>query len=231
VGGSVGGVHSAARYTLLIGVILACTAAARASATPAPTLFRLSVVATTHAEWDHTGGPVPAGDCERTIRSEGFRDVRFRTAKPTLVRIAGGRVSAATIRGLMGTLVLSGANTLSDACDLENKEAIQDCARTRRTFRATTVGVSSARPGSVSFGPARHLRLRTSDCPQEPAEIVRTPLGPIPSPLSIAALSSRRVAHLTVTASVSRRVGFGPVERGTLLQRSTWKVTFDRVQP
>ena len=226
-----GGVHSAARHTVLIGVIVVCTAAAHASAEPAPTLFKLTVVATAHAEWDHTGLAVASGDCERTVRSEGFRDVRFRTAKPTVVRVARGRVLAATIRGLTGTVVLSGANTLSDVCGQETKEAIQDCATTRRSFRSATVGVSSRRPGSVTLGPLRQLRLRTINCPQEPADVIRTPLGPIPGPLRTTALANPRVLHLTLTASASRRIGFGPAEQGTLQQRSRWKLTFDRVQP
>jgi hypothetical protein len=225
------GVHRAARNTVLIGVIVVCTAAAHASAEPAPTLFKVSIVATAHAEWDHTGLATASGDCERTVRSEGFRDVRFRTAKPTVVRVAAGRVLGASLRGLTGTVALTGANTLSDVCGVETKEAIQDCATTRRSFRSATIGVSSTRPGSVTLGPVRQLRLPTISCPQEPAEVVRTPLGPIPAPLSTAALARRRVVHLTLTASATRRVGFGPREEGTLVQRSRWRLTFVRVQP
>jgi hypothetical protein len=225
-----GGVHPAARHTVLIGVIVVCIAAAHASAEPAPALFKVSIVATAHAEWDHTGLATASGDCARTVRSEGFRDVRLRTAKPTVVRVAAGRVLGATVRGLTGTVVLSGANTLSDVCGLETKQAIQDCATTRRSFRSATIGVSSTRPGSVTLGRLRQLRLRTINCPQEPADVLRTPLGPIPGPLSLAALANPRVLHLTLTASASRRISFGPAEQGTLQQRSKWKLTFDRVQ-
>jgi hypothetical protein len=35
---------------------------------------------------------------------------------------------------------------------------------------------------------------------------------------------------LTLTASASRRVGYGPVEQGTLTHRSAWKLTLVRVQ-
>jgi hypothetical protein len=231
VGGFSGGVHRAAKYTVLVGVFAVCITAAHASAKPAPALFKLTIVATGHAEWDHTGAPAAAGDCERTVRSEGFRDVRFRTAKPVLVRVVGGRVLAGTVRGLTGTVVLAGANTVSDICGAETKQAIQDCVTTRRSFRAGTTGVLSIRPGSITFRPVRHVRLRTVDCPQEPAEVVRAPLGPIPGPLRIstAALANERVPRLTLTASASRRVGYGPVEQGTLRHRSAWKLTLVRV--
>ena len=128
-----------------------------ADAAPAPTLFKLTVVGTAHAEWDHTGAPAPSGACERTVRSEGFRDVRFRTAKPALVRVAGGRVLAGTVRGLTGTVVLSGANTVSDVCGTETSQAIQDCVTTRRLFRAGRMGVLSLRAGRKLIEPARML--------------------------------------------------------------------------
>jgi hypothetical protein len=205
--------------------------AAGADAAPAPALFKLTVVATAHAEWDHTGAPAGSGDCERTVRSEGFRDVRFRTAKPTLVRVTGGRVLAGTVRGLTGTVVLAGANTVSDVCGMETSQAIQDCVTTRRSFRAGTVGVLSLRAGSITFRRVSNVRLRTVTCPQEPAEVVRAPLGPIPGPLRIsaAALANERAPRLTLTASASRRVGYGPVEQGTLKHRSAWKLTLVRV--
>ncbi len=202
-----------------------------ADAAPAPTLFKLTVVGTAHAEWDHTGAPAPSGACERTVRSEGFRDVRFRPAKPTLIRVVRGRVLSATVRRLAGTAVLAGANTVTDVCGAETKQAIQDCVTTRRSFRAGTIGVLSMRAGSISFRPARNIRLRTATCPQEPAEVVRAPLGPIPGPLRIstAALANERVSRMTLTGSASRRVGYGPVEQGTLKHRSAWKLTLVRV--
>ena len=145
--------------------------AAGADAGPAPTFFKLTIVATAHAEWDHTGAPAASGDCQRTVRSEGFRDVRFRTAKPTLIRVANGRVLAGTVRRLTGTVVLAGANTVSDMCGTDTKQAIQDCVTTRRSFRAGTIGVLSMRAGSITFRPVRNVRLRTVTCPQEPAEV------------------------------------------------------------
>jgi hypothetical protein len=205
--------------------------AAGADAAPAPAFFKLTVIGTAHAEWDHTGAPAASGDCERTLRSEGFRDVRFRTAKPALIRVVGGRVLAGTVRGLTGRVVLAGANTVSDVCGMEMKQAIQDCVTTRRTFRAGRMGVLSMRAGSVTFRSVRNVRLRTATCPQEPAEVVRAPLGPIPGPLRISTtvLANDRVPRITLTASASRRVHYGPLEQGTLKHRSAWKLTLVRV--
>jgi hypothetical protein len=233
VGGFSGGVHRAAKYTVLVGVFVVCMTATHASAKPAPALFRLTVVATAHAEWDHTGAPTASGDCERTVRSEGFREVRFRTAKPTLIRVVGGRVLAGTVRGLTGTVVLAGANTVTEVCGTETTQAIQDCVTTKRSFRAGTMGVVSTRPGSVTFRPVRNVRLRTATCPLEPAAIGQAPLGPIPGPLRIstAALANERVPRITLTASASRRIDYGPVEQGTLQHRSAWKLTLVRVHP
>jgi hypothetical protein len=219
------------RLLTLIGV--GSLAAGGADAAPAPILFKLTVVATVHSEWDHTGVPSPAGGCERIVRSEGFRDVRFRTAKPTLIRVANGRVLPATVRGLTGTVALAGANTVRDVCGTETKEAIQDCVTTRRSFRGATLGVLSTRAGSITLRPARRVRLRTVNCPQEPADVVRAPLGPVPGPLhvSTAALASKKTANITLTASASRRIDYAPVEQGTLQHRAVWKLTLSRVQP
>jgi hypothetical protein len=227
------GVQHAARYTVPVGVLAASFAAAHASASPAPSLFKLSIVATAHAEWDHTGVPSPFGDCDRTIRSEGIRTTRFRTAKPALIRVVDGRVLAGTVRGLTGTVTLSGANTVTDLCGPEMKEAIQDCVTTKRSFRAGTMGVVSTQRGSITLRPVRNVRLRTSLCPREPAEVVRPPVGPVPGPLHVSTvtLANKRVTHITLTASASRTLNFGPVEQGVLRQRSAWKVMLERVQP
>jgi hypothetical protein len=226
-------VQRAAGYTVPVGVLAACFAAAHASAGPAPSLFKVSIVATAHAEWDHTGVSSPFRDCDRTVRSEGIRNTRFRTAKPSVIRVVDGRVLARTVRGLTGTITLSGANTVTDVCGRETKEAIQDCVTTKRSFRGGTIGVVGTRPGSITLRPVRNVRLRTSSCPREPAEVVRTPVGPIPGPLrvSTATLANTRVARITLTASASRRLNFGPVEQGTLRQRSAWRLTLERVQP
>jgi hypothetical protein len=227
------GVQRAARYIVPVGVLAASFAAAHASASPAPTLFKLSIVASAHAQWDHTGVSSPFGDCDRTIRSEGIRNTRFRTAKPSLIRVVDGRVLAGTLRGLTGTVTLSGANTVTDVCGPETREAIQDCVTTKRSFRGGTIGVVGLQQGSITLRPVRNVRLRTITCPREPAEVVRTPVGPVPGPLrvSAAALANKRIARITLTGAASRTLNFGPVERGTLRQRSAWRLTLQRVQP
>jgi len=226
------GVHPAARHTVLIGVLAACLAAAHASATPAPALFQLSITGTAHAEWDHRGAPVAFGDCERTVRSEGFRDVRFRTSRTTLIRVADGRVLAATVRGLVGTVTLSGANTTTDVCGANVHEVIADCVTTTRSFRGGSIGLSTTRPSTVTLRPLRNVRLRTSSCPREPAQVVRRPIGPLPSSLNVpeTALTNTRLTTITVTASASVDTRFGPTETGTLKQRAVWTLKLQRVE-
>jgi hypothetical protein len=228
-----GGVHRAARHTVSLGVFVACLAAAHASASPAPMLFKLSIVATAHTEWDHTRAPVPAGACNRTVRAEGIRDVRFRSTRPAIARVAGGRVLATTLRGLTGIITLAGANTVTDVCGAERQEAIQDCATTRRSFARGTIALVGDRPGSLALRPVRNVRLRVSTCPLEPVQVVRAPVGPIHSPLklSTATLANKRFIHITLTATASRKTRYGPVEQGTLTERSSWKIKLERIQP
>ena len=206
--------------------------AGTADAAREPVSFKLSIRGTAHAEWDHTGAPVPSGDCMRTIRSEGIRDVRFRTAKPTVVRVVDGRVLAATVRRLAGTVTLAGANTVTDICGAENRQAIQDCATTKRAFKTGILSAVGRRAGSLTFGRIRNTRLSTSNCPREPAEVVSRPLGPVPGPLRIStsALANTRIARITLSASASQTVTYGPEAAGTLKHRSAWKVTLQRVR-
>jgi hypothetical protein len=228
-----GGVHRAARHTVFLGVFVACLAAAHASAGPAPMLFKLSIAGTAHAEWDHTRAPAPFEGCNRTIRSEGIRDVRFRTNRPTIVRVAGGRLLATTLRGLAGSVTLAGANTLSDQCGAERREAIQDCATTTRSFARGTIGLVGVRPGLLTLRPVRNVRLQTITCPLEPVQVVRAPVGLVHGPLklSTATLANKRFTHVTLTASISQTTRYGPLEAGTLRQRSSWKFAFARIQP
>ena len=228
-----GGVHRAARHTVYLGVFVACLTAAHASASPAPMLFKLSIVATAHAEWDHTRAPVPAGACNRTVRAEGVRDVRFRTTQPAIARVAGGRLLSTTLRGLTGTVTLAGANTITEVCGAERQEAIQDCATTTRSFARGTIVLVGDRPGSLTLRPVRNVRLRASNCPFEPGQVVRAPVGPIHGPLklSTATLANKRFNHITLTATASRNTRYGPVEQGTLTQRSSWRITLERIQP
>jgi hypothetical protein len=223
---------SPTRPFLLADVLATCAAATHVSAAPAPALFKLSISGTAHAEWDHTGMPVAFENCDRTIRSEGIRTVRFRMTKPTVVRVVSGRVLAATARRLAGNVTLAGANTIRDVCGPETREAIQDCATTKRTFRAATIALVGTRAGLLTLRSVQNARLRASPCPREPAEVVRAPLGPVPGPLrvSTASLADKGVARITLTASKSGIVNYGPLEQGRLRHRSAWKLTLERVQ-
>ena len=214
----------------VIGVV--CFAAAGAEAAPAPMRFAVTVSGTAHQVWDHTGVPAVDGNCTRTVRSEGIRDVRLRTLRPSVVQVVDGRLLPGNVSKLTGTVTLAGANTISQTCGTERTEAIADCVRTRRSFSKARVGVRSTRPGSITLGPVR-VALRTIDCPVEPAEVVRLGLGPIPGPLRIstASLANRRIARITLTARATRRTNYGPVEQGTLEQRSTWRFTLVRLAP
>jgi len=222
---------TAAKGLLLVLLVATCVLAAHASAAPAPALFRLSITGTAHGEWDHTGVPTQFEGCDRTVRSEGIRDVRFRTARPALVRVINGRLSAATVRGLTGTVTLAGANTTTDACATgEGREAIADCAQTKRGFKNATIAVVGGR-GTLTLRPVRNARLRTSNCPHEPADVVRAPLGPLPARLRVSAraLTDHGVARVTLTASKTGTVDYGPLESGRLHHRSAWKITLERV--
>jgi hypothetical protein len=139
-------------------------------------------------------------------------------------------VLAATVRGLTGTVTLAGGNTVGDVCGADRKEAIQDCVTTKRSFQGGTLGVVGTQPGSLTLRPVRGVRLRTSTCPLEPPGVVAAPLGPVPGPLRISttALGNERIARLTLTASASQTVTFGPLEQGTLKHRSVWKITLRR---
>lgn len=216
---------------VLIGIV--CLMAASAAAAPAPAVFRLSISGTAHQEWDHTAAPTPAGDCMRTVRSEGIRDVRLHTARPALIRVAAARVLRVDVRRLSGTVSLSGANTISDACGTERRETIQDCVMTKRSFKGGSLGLLSRKAGSITLLPARNVHLRNVTCPREPADVAAAPLGPVPGPLrvSTATLANRRIARITLTASASRRRTYGAPEAGRIEQRSVWTLTFTRVQP
>src|SRR6266581_1378964 len=83
----------------LLGLVgAACVVAAYASAAPAPTNFRLTIVGTARQEWTFSAAPVTSGDCRQTETSEGIRTVRFRTTVPATVRLAAGRVLPVDVR-------------------------------------------------------------------------------------------------------------------------------------
>jgi hypothetical protein len=206
-------------------------AAAGAAATPQPALFLVSVSGTAHAEWDHTGAPAPSGDCTRALRSQGVRDVRFHSTGRALTRFVAGRLSRVTVRSLTGTITLSGANTATDVCSGETREATGDCAPTKRIFRGGSVTLVPAdRAGS--FRPTSvHVSVRAATCPAEPVEVVHAPLGPIRADalhVPPATLANGRNRSITVTATASGTVTYGKLEHGTLRHRSVWKIVFTR---
>jgi hypothetical protein len=194
--------------------------------------FELSLAGTVHAEWDHTSAPVQSGDCTTSERAEGFLTVRFRTRRPTVVRVLAGRLLPVDIHPLDGTATLTGPNTLNELCGETESHAIEPCRRTTRTFRDAKTRLLGTKPGAITFLPVR-VTLRRIHCPREPDEVVRSPLGPVPGPLHIstAALANPRIARITLTGSVSRRKTFGPAEHGMLLQRAEWRLTLVRLGP
>jgi hypothetical protein len=214
----------------LLLLALACGVAARASAAPAPTIFRLTVVGSAHEEWSFTAAPVAEGDCTRTDTSEGIRDVTFRTKAPVPVRIAGGRVLPVIIRGLSGTVTLGGANTTQRICGPTGTTQTADCAQTKRQFTGATVRADSPQPGTLALRSIGNVRLATADCPREPVDVTLRPLGPLPKLLRLpkAALMERRLARITVGATRTQRSVYAPPQSGQLSERSQWSFRFDR---
>jgi hypothetical protein len=204
--------------------------AAHASAGPAPTLFRLTLVGTAHAEWTFAAAPVDEGDCLRTDTSEGIRDVTFRTKTPVTVRIAGGRVLPVVIRGLTGTVTLGGANTTQRVCGPTGTSQTGDCAQTKRQFTGARVRAASPRPGVLALTGLASVHLTKADCPREPAGVTLRPLGPLPKPLSLpkAALKERRLARITVGATRTQHSVYSAPQSGQLDERSRWSLRFDR---
>jgi hypothetical protein len=194
--------------------------------------FQLSIAAITHANWDHTTAPVEANGCTTSQRSQGVLTALFHTRRPVTVRFTHGRIVGMDLGKLDGTADLSGTNTSNEMCGTSESHKQEPCADRTLTFRGVKTHVSSTKPGSITLGPLR-VRLRSVDCPRKPAELARDPLGPVPGPLRVSArtLGESRVTHITLTASASRRFTFGPLEQGTLLQRTLWRVTLVRVRP
>jgi hypothetical protein len=213
-------------------IVVACFSAAHASAVPTRSLFHLSITGTAGHQWTHTAAPEENGNCTRTVTSEGIRTTQFRTARPVLVRLVGGRVLTAELRGLTGTVTLGGANTTDERCGEEGTGQIADCAQTKRSFGGGKARLSSPRLGAVEIGAVRGVRLRESDCPFEPAEVRSSPLGPRLAVLALPerALTPERVSRITVRASRSRRIFFASPAEGSLREQTEWKLTFVRVK-
>jgi hypothetical protein len=217
---------------LLCLVGIACSAAAHASAAPAPTLFRLTIVGTAHQEWSVTAAPVVSGACTRTETSEGIRTATFRTRGPVTVRVSGGRVLPVVVRGILGKVTLAGANTTEELCGEAGTSKIADCAQTTRAFTGATVHAASPRPGVVAFKGIANVRLATADCPIEPADVVRRPLGP---PLNLVqlpkeALAEQRLARINLRATRNRRKIYGSPQKGRLVESVAWTLKFVRVR-
>jgi hypothetical protein len=208
-----------------------CSAAGHASAAPAPTLFRLSIVGTAHQEWSVTAAPVVSGECRRTETSEGIRTATFRTRVPVTVRIAGGRLLPVVVRGILGKVTLAGANTTEETCGVAGTSKIADCAQTMRAFTRATIHAASPRPGVVTFKEVANVRLATADCPREPADVVRRPLGP---PLNLVrlpreTLTRQKLASINLSATRSRRKVYGSPQQGRLVESVEWTLKLVRV--
>jgi hypothetical protein len=206
--------------------------AAHASASSGPTRFRLTIVGTVDQEWTFTAAPVVSGDCRRTETSEGIRSVSFRTTVPVTVRLAAGRVLPVDVRRIAGTVTLAGANTTEEICGGVGTSKIADCAQTRRSFTGARVHAASPRRGFISLNRIANVRLATADCPREPPDVMRRPLGPPLNSLRLpkAALMERRLAGINLHASRTQRTNYGLPEKGRLVESAGWTLTFVRVK-
>jgi hypothetical protein len=206
--------------------------AAHASASSGPTRFRLTIVGTVDQEWTFTAAPVVSGDCRRTETSEGIRSVSFRTTVPVTVRLAAGRVLPVDVRRIAGTVTLAGANTTEEICGGVGTSKIADCAQTRRSFTGASVHAASPRRGFISLNRIANVRLATADCPREPPDVMRRPLGPALNSLRLpkAALMERRLARINLHASRTQRTNYGLPEKGRLVESAGWTLTFVRAK-
>lgn len=211
----------------------ASVAAAGASAAARTDLFVLTLVGTASAEWDYTAAPTPENhECSKTERTEGLRSVRFRS-RPTRVRIVDGRLVGVDLRGVRGTVTLGGAETTETTCPVgESSAEIRDCVTTRRSFTGAAVRLSSPAHGRLAFGAVRGVRLAPADCPDEIAAVRRAPAGLSPNPirLPLDRLTDPQALRVITHVSVQRDVPFAAPEAGSLEQRASWTLTFDRVK-
>lgn len=224
--------RSAGRSLVLAFLCATCALAAHASAAPAPTLFKLTITGTANQQWTYTATPATEGGCTRTETSEGVRSATFRTSRAIVVRIAGGKVLPKTVRGIRGTVTLSGANTIETRCGAGGTTQTADCAQTRRTFTGATAKMVSRTMGSLSLEPIANVRLARADCPLEPPDVVRRPVGPTPQALHLPeeVRKERKLSRITLSVSPSRRTTFGMPEVGRLEESSVWRFTFVRIR-
>jgi hypothetical protein len=224
------GLGGLARNTGLLAFIgITSFAAAGAAAAPPPQLFELTISATSVADFDHTGAPISRQECETSSRAEGLRIAVLRSSRPTLVRFVGGRIQPVVLRGLTGTVKLSGTNTENVVCAGQETHMPQSCSTTTRTFKSARVSLSSTASGSISVAAPR-VALRRIRCPLEPKEVVALPLGPGLGPLhvSVATLTNPRTKRITLTVSARRTKNYGAPEAGFVQQRTAWKFTLVR---
>jgi hypothetical protein len=164
--------------------------------------------------------------------TEGIRTAKFRTRRPIVVRLLGGRVLPVDLRSLAGTVTLGGANTTDEDCAGIGSSVISDCAQTKRSFAGAGARIASPRPGVLALEAVRNVRLRASDCPREPVDVMRRPLGPAPGPLRLPkeALMEQRLTRLTLRGSRTQRKTYASPEEGRLEERAQWTLTFVRVK-
>ena len=224
------GLGSLARNTgLLVFIGITTFAAAGAAAAPAPQLFELTISATSVADFDHTGAPSSRLECETSSRAEGFRIAVFRSSRPRLVRFVGGRIQPVVVRGLKGTVTLTGTNTENVVCAGQETHMAQPCSKTTRTFKGARTSLSSTASGTISVAAPR-VALRGIRCPLEPKEVLALPLGPglLPLHIPVATLANPRTTRITLTASARRTKNYGAPEAGFTRQRTAWKFTLVR---
>jgi hypothetical protein len=216
----------------LLGLLgVACVVVAHASASPSPTLFRLTIVGTAHEEWSVKAAATVTGNCSRTETSEGIRTATFGTTVPVVVRVVDGRLLPVTVRGIQGTVTLGGANTTDEVCGGADTSKISDCAETRRRFRGASVHAASPRRGVVVFDAIANVRLATADCPLEPADVRRRPLGP---PLNLVhlpkeALQEKKLARFDLRVTRNRHTVYSSPTQGRLVESVEWTLKFVRV--
>ena len=224
------GLGSLARNTGLLAFIgITSFAAAGAAAAPAPQLFELTISATSVADFDHTGAPISRLGCDTSSRAEGFRTAVFRSSRPTLVRFVAGRIQPVVLRGLGGTVKLSGTTTENAVCAGQETHTPEYCSKTTRTFKEGRASFSSTASGSISVAAPR-VALQRIGCPREPNEVVALPLGPRLGPLHVplATLTNPRTTRITLTASARRTKNYGAPEAGFVQERTGWKFTLVR---
>lgn len=158
--------------------------------------------------------------------------MRFRTTVPVTVRLAAGRVLPANVQRITGTVTLAGANTTEEICAGVGTTKIADCARTRRSFTGASVHAASPRRGFIALNRIANVRLATADCPHEPPDVVRRPLGPTLNllPLPKAALMEGRLARINLHSSRTQRTNYGSPEKGRLVESAGWTLTFVRAK-